>query len=374
MQIDEKVKNRILLWAVIISRIVFGGVFLFSGFVKAIDPVGSAYKFDDYFAAFGLSALNIFSLPLAFSVAAFEFYLGANTLLGANKKRTPLLDLLFMLFMTPLTLYLAIANPVSDCGCFGDALILTNWETFFKNLILLPMSAVVWAYYRHDRVFNFNLREIILTVFFFLFTMGIGLYCYRHLPLIDFLPYKVGVNILEEMEDATDEVQGEVETVLVYRNKQSGEVREFAIEDPEWQDESKWEWVDTKVSEEPLPMHSLIEEFALRDGADDVTRQVLSTPGRLYLVCVTTFDRVGRKCSERLRLLIGRAEEEQAQVVCITPQALQPGQTCSFGGGIEVPCYNIDASTMKTMLRSMTGVVVLEDGVIVDKRNCRDIE
>ena len=135
MQIDEKIKRKITIAAVIASRIIFGGVFLFSGFVKAIDPVGSAYKFDDYFAAFGLSALDIFSLPLAFTVAAFEFFLGANTLLGSYKKSVPFLDLLFMLFMTPLTLYLAIANPVSDCGCFGDALILSNWETFFKNIV-----------------------------------------------------------------------------------------------------------------------------------------------------------------------------------------------------------------------------------------------
>lgn len=355
-------------------RLVLAVVFIVSGFTKVVDPWGTSIKINEYLSIYGFESLIPASMVFSIWLCGAEMMMGCMLLFKVRIRLVSIFALASMAFFTLLTLLSATLIPVEDCGCFGEAIKLTPWETFFKNLILLPMSAVVWAYYRHDRVFNFNLREIILTVFFFLFTMGIGLYCYRHLPLIDFLPYKVGVNILEEMEDATDEVQGEVETVLVYRNKQSGEVREFAIEDPEWQDESKWEWVDTKVSEEPLPMHSLIEEFALRDGADDVTRQVLSTPGRLYLVCVTTFDRVGRKCSERLRLLIGRAEEEQAQVVCITPQALQPGQTCSFGGGIEVPCYNIDASTMKTMLRAMTGVVVLEDGVIVDKRNCRDIE
>ncbi len=372
----ETLSFRRRLWRILmhVCRLTLAVVFIISGFTKVVDPWGTAIKINEYLSIYGFEALIPGSMIFSIWLCGAEMMMGCMLLFKVRIRLVSIFAVASMAFFTVLTLLSATILPVEDCGCFGEAIKLTPWQTFFKNLILLPMSAVVWAYYRHDRVFNFNLREIILTVFFFLLTMGIGTYSYRHLPLIDFLPYKVGVNILEEMEDASDEIQGEVETVLVYRNKQNGEIREFAVEDPEWQDESRWEWVDTKVSEEVLPMHSLVEEFALRDGTEDVTRQVLSTPGRLYLVCVTSFRRIGERCNERLRMLVQRAVGEGATVVCITPQPLQPHQTHSFGDGIEVPCYNIDASTMKTMLRAYTGVVTLDDGVIVDKRNCRDIE
>lgn len=265
--------------------------------------------------------------------------------------------------------------PVEDCGCFGEAIKLSPWETFFKNLALLPMAAVVWAYYRNDKILAFRRSEVALTVFFFLLTMGLGFYCYCHLPLIDFLPYKIGVNIREEMHASSAAgPEGELQTVLVYRNRMTGEEREFALDDTEWQDDTVWEWVDTKILGEVPEMNPMIEEFALRNGAEDVTDRVLATPGRLYLICVTRFDRIGRRCEDRLERLVERALQEGAHVVCITPEPLQGNAIHSFGKSTPVPCYNIDGSTLKTMLRAHTGIVVLDDGVIADKRNCRDID
>ena len=126
--------NRALKIAVECCRVLIGVVFIFSGFVKAVDPMGGAIKIDDYLSAFGLEALQPFSVVMSFNLSAIEFTLGICTLLGVYRRYVSFLVLLFMAFMTPLTLYLALFNPVSDCGCFGDAVVLTNWKRSTKTL------------------------------------------------------------------------------------------------------------------------------------------------------------------------------------------------------------------------------------------------
>ena len=230
---------------------------------------------------------------------------------------------------------------------------------------------MVWWRYRPDKIFAFNALEIVLTVTFFFLSMYLGYYCYRHLPLIDFLPYKVGVNIWEGMHAPAVE-PGETETVLVYRNLETGKLHEFSLEDTAWQDAGKWEWVDTRTTEEMPAIRPLMSEFALRDAEGDATEEILTAPGRVYMLCVTSFDRLPRACAKRFAALIRRAQSEGARVVCLTPQPLYGVAYHDFGSG-EVRCYNIDASTMKTMLRANNGMVLLEEGVIRAKKNCRDI-
>ena len=139
MQISDLVRKV----AVEVCRLFLAALFLFSGTVKAIDPVGGAIKIGDYLTSFGLDSLLPFKEIFSFGLAALEFSLGACVLLGAYRKYTSIVLFVFMLFMTPLTLYLALFNPVSDCGCFGEALILTNWQTFYKNIVLLAASLVL---------------------------------------------------------------------------------------------------------------------------------------------------------------------------------------------------------------------------------------
>jgi len=184
-----------------ISRFVLGGVFIFSGFVKAIDPLGFTYKIEDYLHAFG-GIFDSFA-GIAFSVAVLlstlELLIGLNLIFKVQLRLTSLLALLFMAVMTPLTLYIAIKNPVTDCGCFGDALVISNWATFYKNLFLITLAILMLIFHKRMKTLLLPRFEWIAVTMFILIGVGLSLYSYQHLPLIDFRPYKVGVNIPEAM-------------------------------------------------------------------------------------------------------------------------------------------------------------------------------
>ena len=181
----------------LILCLIFGGVFVFSGFVKLVDPLGFTYKIQDYLSAFGVffETFLPLALPAAIACATIELVIGFNMIFKIRMRLTIIIALLFMAVMTLLTLYIAIANPVSDCGCFGDALVISNSATFYKNLFLLAIVIVIFIFRKKIYpVFTPAIEWIILFVF-----AGIGVffadYNYRHLPMIDFRPYKVGVNI-----------------------------------------------------------------------------------------------------------------------------------------------------------------------------------
>ena len=352
-------------------RIVLAATFILSGFTKVIDPWGTALKVDEYLTIYGLETLMSASMLFSIWLCGAELMMGCMLLFKVRIRLISIFALISMFFFTVLTFLSATVLPVEDCGCFGEALKLSPWQTFFKNLILLPLAVVVWWRYRPDRIFAFKPLEIVLTVLFFLFSMGLGYYCYIHLPLIDFLPYKVGVNIREAMQEPAETV-GKTETVLIYRDRETGRERSFSLDETEWQDTLRWEWVDTRMLTDAPTIRPLGSEFALRDNGSDATDDVLAVRGRLYMLCVTSFDRLPERCIRRMAALVARAAEEGAQVVCLTPYPLDGETWYDFGTG-EVHCYNIDASTMRTMLRARNGVVVLDDGTITAKMNCRDI-
>lgn len=355
-----------------VCRTILACTFIISGFVKVIDPWGMALKVNEYLSIYGVEFLQPASMVFSIWLCGAEMMMGCMLLFKVRIRLISIFALLSMIFFTVLTFLSATVIPVEDCGCFGEALKLTPWETFAKNAVLLPMAMVVWWRYRPDRIFAFNALELMLTATFFALTMSLGIYCYLHLPLIDFLPYKKGVNIWQEIHAAPAFEQEATETVLIYRNRKTGKEREFSLDDTAWQDTDKWEWVDTRTTSELPAVRAMVSEFALRDAEGDATEVVLTTPGRVYLLCVTAPDKLTNRCRRRLDALAVRAQAEGATVVCITPNPLD-GVTYHDFGGVKVRCYNIDASTMRTMLRAYNGVVVLDDGVIASKKNCRDI-
>ena len=355
-----------------VCRVIFACTFIFSGFSKVIDPWGTSLKVSEYLSIYGLDFLDPAAMSFSIWLCGAELMMGLMLLFKVRIRLISIFAMLSMSFFTVLTLLSATIIPVEDCGCFGDAVKLTPWETFYKNLVLLPMAWIIWWRYRPDKIFAFKPLELVLTGVFFTFSMYLGYYCYSHLPLIDFLPYKVGVNIHDAMHESAS-IEEEGETILIYRNIQSGETREFHLDDTEWQDTAKWEWVDTRTTSEAPAVRPLVSEFALRDLNGDATEEVITTAGRLYMVCITDFEDIPSKCLQRLRALHERAQDEGATIVCLTPEPLYDVAQYDFGAG-RMRCYNIDATTMKTMLRARNGVVVLDDGTITRKLNCRDIK
>ena len=363
--------------AAMVCRVLVGVIFAFSGFVKAVDPWGTALKVNEYLSIYGFEELQPASMVFSIWLCGAELMMGLMLIFRVRTRLISIFALISMTFFTILTFLSATWIPVEDCGCFGDALRLSPWKTFFKNLIILPMVVVVWYRYRHQRIFVINKVEVALATLFCVVAMGVGTYCYFNLPLIDFLPYKVGANIYEminRQHDTGSEEINEEEYVLVYRNRRTNKLREFSIDDKEWQNEEKWEWVETRVDNEVSAVHTLVSEFSITSADGDVTSQILARKGMVYLICVTDLNDISGDCRRRLRSVVEHAASNGGLAVCLTPQIMRELTYYSFDGSEPVKCYNIDATVLKTLLRAKNGLVVLEDGTIKGKYNCRNID
>lgn len=351
-----------------VCRIVLAVTFIFSGFVKCVDPFGTSLKVGEYFSAAGVEWLDAWRPGISVWLCAAELMMGFMLLFGIRLRLVSTFAMFSMIVFTVTAFVLALWNPVADCGCFGDAVKLTNWQTFFKNLVLLPMSMVVWYFSRPLHFFPFTRREFFLAAFFAILTGGFGTYCYLYGPAIDFLPYKVGTNLPEAIH-FNDAAQ--YRTTLAYRDRLSGRVQEFELTDTTWYDTSRWEYVDTKVERTGGEMSAAsIRDFAVFREGEDITDELIYDPSTVYLLCAQQLRDVSRPCARRFGKVIRLAAERGCRVVCVTASFLDAGQQAVFDGE-RVACYNMDPTTMKTMLRSETGLVVLHDGTITGKYTCR---
>lgn len=350
-----------------VCRIVLAIVFIFSGFVKTIDPWGTAIKVNEYLLSFGLDWVGDYRFGFAIWLCGAEMMMGLMLLF---KVRTPLVStfsLLTMTGFTALTFYIAQWGTVEDCGCFGDAIKLDNWQTFYKNLVLWPMSFIVWFNARHGKLIHFSTADLTKMAFIMCFSFGLGTYCYRHLPLIDFLPYKVGVNLREAVSPADDDLQAMVRC----RNVQDGSIREFDMADTTWYDTSHWEYVESyEVSVAARDMS--LAEFNIFDDNGSRTAEILNYEGTTHIICAVKLDMITDQCRRNMEQWVAEALAQGDQVVAITASPLDNQSTITLGENT-IPLYNIDATTLITMLRAKTGVVTLHDGVITQKLNCRDM-
>ena len=224
-------------WLTMLLRLLVGGVFAFSGFVKAIDPWGTIYKVNDYLAAFQIVMPDSIVLFFVFSLFTFEFLLGVSFIFGCYRRLAPVSAALIMLFMTPLTLWIAMENPVSDCGCFGDALIMSHWQTFWKNVLLSAMVGWLVVYARRSRCFIIPTLQWLMVGVSTLFIVIVALYGYIYQPLLDFRPYPIGETLV-----SVDEDDDASELLFVYRK--DGVEKEFTIDN--LPDDDEWEFVERK--------------------------------------------------------------------------------------------------------------------------------
>lgn len=357
-------------WILTASRLLAGLVFVFSGFVKAIDPAGSAIKFDEYFAAFNLDFLAFSALPLAILLSSAELMIGLNLLAKIRIRFTAWLLLIFMIFFTILTFILALSNPVTDCGCFGDAIKLTNWQTFFKNVVLFFPVIVVFIYRNRYSLTATEFTEWYLASVNFILPVLLSIFCIVHQPLLDFRPYKTGTHIPSAMVLPPGAPVDQYETILVY--EKDGVTREFNESNFPWQD-TTWKWVETRQKLISKGMEPPIHDFSITTPEnEDITDQVLSDSNYVFLIIAPDLDKAPRKGMKKMNDISVRASELNIQTLCLTssPTSVTDSFIKNFNPSFRVSIT--DETTLKTIIRANPGLMILKEGTIVGKWNFRD--
>ena len=357
-----------------LCRIIVGIVFIYSGFVKGIDPLGSDYKFTDYFNAFGMGWMNATTLFFSFALSLAEFLIGTALLFNLWVSRMAWGSLLFMAFFTPLTLVLALTNPVSDCGCFGDAMILTNWQTFWKNIILLLLAIMIFVYRK-----EYKSSLPLMGQFSFLTLAGAGMlclsiYCYRHLPVLDFRPYAVGKNITEGMRLPEGAKPDQYEVTLKYKNKQTGEIRSFTEENYPWQDTLNWEY---ESSSERLvkkgyitPIHDLVIEHPT---LGNITEEILEDDNHTILAVAYNLNQSDTQYQPAINRLAEYARKKGIRFYGLTSSTERDIEAYKKRNHVPYEFCTADEIQLKTMIRSNPGVIILREGTILDKWAGKDV-
>ena len=357
-----------------LCRIIVGIVFIYSGFVKGIDPLGSDYKFTDYFNAFGMGWMNVTTLFFSFALSLAEFLIGIALLFNLWVSRMAWGSLLFMAFFTPLTLVLALTNPVSDCGCFGDAMILTNWQTFWKNIILLLLAIMIFVYRK-----EYKSSLPLMGQFSFLTLAGAGMlclsiYCYRHLPVLDFRPYAVGKNITEGMRLPEGAEPDQYEVTLKYKNKQTGEIRSFTEDNYPWQDTLNWEY---ESSSERLvkkgyitPIHDLVIEHPT---LGNITEEILEDDNHTILAVAYNLNQSDTQYQPAINRLAEYAQEKGIRFYGLTSSSERDIEAYKKRNHVPYEFCTADEIQLKTMIRSNPGVIILREGTILDKWAGKDV-
>ena len=312
-----------------VCRLILAVTFILSGYVKAIDPLGTQYKIADYLEAMHLGGMLPDFVTLGASVvqSAVEFCLGIFLLFAIQRRLTSKFILLIMVVMTPLTLWLALANPISDCGCFGDAVVLTNWQTFWKNVVLLVCAVVVaWC---PTEMFRFvsQSNQWIVTNYTMLFIIITSTYCLYYLPMFDFRPYHVGVNLRQE-------------------------------------------WLRTMDGEDLPYADFFIEDIA---AGEDITEQVLGEQGYTFLLVSPNLEQADDARFDLLNELYEYANEQGYPFYCLTASTPKHIKHWQETTGAEYPFCLTDGTTLKTVIRSNPGLLLLKDGTIIRKWSHNDL-
>lgn len=357
-----------------VSRVLLGATFVFSGFVKSVDPYGTVFQIEDYLTAFHLSTFLSMARPAAFLLCALEFIMGVCMLLGLYRKWNSRLMLFVMVFMTALTLYLAIANPVKDCGCFGDAVKLTNWQTFYKNIVLLICAVLTFKY--HQYIKNvFTGKTYWLAFLFIIIFSCVFLYRnYRYDAFIDFRPYKIGNNISELMKIPEGKERID-KSYLVY--SKDGVEKEFTQDNFPWED-STWTFVrmETKTvreGEDPPIKDFMINKLHFNESntelisQDDITQQVLSDTNYVFLMISPSLKKMRPNHISNFEDVMNYANDYHYGFYFLTASTADDIIAWESENAVSMNFCRMDERALKTIIRTNPGLVLLKNGTIINK-------
>jgi len=365
---------------VILSRICAGFVFIFSGFVKAVDPLGSTYKFIDYFYAFTIPWLEPAAFPLSILLSGSEFLIGVCLLLFIQNRLANWGALLFMAGFTPLTLWLALTNPVQDCGCFGDAIILSNWQTFYKNILISALVIISFVYRNSTKCWATNKGEWLITAVTALLITGFSWFNYQHLPVIDFRPYKIGNNISEGMIIPEDAPANVYEQYYTLEDTTSGkqvsiESNQYMSDSTYWRKGTTWKFIsatEPKLVEEGY--QPAIHDFSISSlSGEDITQDVLADTGYYFIVIAYDLKKSERKCQPEINSLYNKAVADNHKFICLTSVTSSEIEQFKTIHNAAYEFYITDPITLKTIIRANPGLIILHKGTIIAKWNSNDV-
>ncbi len=349
-----------------ISRILVGIVFIFSGFVKGVDPLGTAYRIEDYFIAYGMDWAMPLALILSISLCMLEFVLGVALVLNIRLKQLSWVLLILMSFFTLVTLYDAIYAPVPDCGCFGDAITLTNWETFYKNVVLMVFVFIIFRSRSKFKSLLENKGQNMVLIIGIIGFSSFSIYQHEHLPMIDYREWKVGTDI------TPDETPQE-EIYLIYQNTKTGETKEYLSPNYPWNDSvwmSEWEFIDQRVVEVGgNQLHNLRFEDA--DGSD-LTEEIIYNPSYQFLLITWNINKFPPKAVNTIKTLVEEVSNKGYAIQGLTSSVQDDIKAFIIKNEINMAFYNADDIVLKTMIRANPGIMLLKDGLILGKWHYND--
>ena len=356
---------RILL---IISRFLVGVLFIISGLIKANDTIGFSYKLAEYFEVFGMERLSAFALLIAASICIFEILLGAMLLIGSRIKFVSWSLLLMIVFFTFLTFFSAYFNKVTDCGCFGDALKITPWQSFSKDVVLLFFILMIFKNQNKLQSYFTKKAENTINIFVLILCICFVWSTYSHLPSKDFRPYAIGENIQEGMAIPEDAKQDVFEDTWYYEI--DGEIQQFITNQEPWKIEGA-KYIDRKTKLIEKGYESPIHDFSISKDEMDITDSILSSK-KAYLVIAYNIEKTNEEASKKLSDLYFACEKEGITFVALSASSDELIDAFCHENNIMFPYHFTDETTLKTIIRSNPGLVKIEEGVIKGKWHFND--
>jgi uncharacterized membrane protein YphA (DoxX/SURF4 family) len=356
-----------------ICRILVGLLFIFSGLIKINDPLGFSYKLEEYFEVFHITFLNGFALSLAIILCSLEIILGFALLIGVRAVSVAWGLLLLIIFFAFLTFYSAYFKVVQTCGCFGDAIPLTPWQSFSKDLVLLLLIIVLFINRKSIQPLFSKKTGDNLLIASVVVSVGMGLYTYSFMPVIDFLPYKIGANILDEMKTPPGAIPNEYEITYHLKNKKTGDTKVMSDKDylktGIWKDN---DWAVVGTPENVLVKKGFqpkIMDLSIQDAqGSDYTKELLSNP--FYSLVVVAYDlrHTNVEAIGRINALAASlVQNYNTRTVLLTSNAPAEAEAFAKANHLVMELFYADGVPLKTMVRANPGMFLIKNGTIINK-------
>jgi len=360
-----------------LCRIIVGPLFIFSGWIKLNDPLGFSYKLDEYFDVLHIPFFKDYALVIAILLSVFEVGLGVVVILGYRMKLFSWLLFLLIVFFTFLTFYSAYFKVVQDCGCFGDLMHLTPWTSFSKDVALLFLTGVILLQRKKIRPMLKEKAGMMVTISGFVIASAYAIFCYRHLPVVDLRPYKIGTNIIEAMKLPPNAVTDSTVVTYKYKNIKSGEIKSFDQKNIPWQDTLNWE--EVKGSQEVKVIREgtkpAIHDFKLTDmiGGDIAENDstytnyflTLNKPSFFLISYDLKKSDHDKDLMKKINEFYDACRKDSISLIGLTGTIPKEIDAYKHEFNALYDFYNCDETALKTIIRSSPGLVLIKHGTVL---------